>query len=89
MGTAAERAAEVIDWAGREWLERRRNPYNPPEPLTAAKVAALMADPDLLVDLAIEAGGLDALIQAMASDSYPDGDLWDALAALAKKVPRD
>lgn len=34
MGTAAERAAEVIDRAGREWLERCRNPYNPPEPLS-------------------------------------------------------
>ena len=45
--TAADRAAAVLgDECGRDGLN-------------AARVAALMDDPDLLVDLAIEAGGLE------------------------------
>lgn len=54
MGTAAERAAEVIDATDDEFVTSRG--FNA---AGAELVAALMADPDLLVDLAIEAGGLE------------------------------
>lgn len=59
--TATERAAVVL-WAARQkWMrdyavaQREGRYIRPP---ADAQVTALMADPDLLVDLAIEAGGL-------------------------------
>ena len=60
--TASERAAEVLRKARNQWMRDCASSgvgspqYTPP---SHVQVAALMADPDLLVDLAIEAGGLE------------------------------
>ena len=52
MASAAERAVEVVD----DVLMRYDDLF---DSIPADVVEALMADPDLLVDLAIEAGGLE------------------------------
>lgn len=54
--TAAERAAEVLFRATKAAM-RGVEGYDSWLAIGQAQVAALMADPDLLVDLAIEAGG--------------------------------
>lgn len=58
MSTAAERAAEVIADVRFAW-QRGDIADTVSRSEQAAQVAALMRLPDLLVDLAIEAGGLE------------------------------
>ena len=55
--TAAERAAQVLAYVRFAW-QRGDIADTVFRSEQAAQVAVLMADPDLLVDLAIEAGGL-------------------------------
>lgn len=69
--TAAERAAELLQAARDRWLrdfavaQREGRYIGAP---SDAEVAALMADPDLLVDLAIEAGvSVGAMFERLAS----------------------
>ena len=83
--TAAERAAEVLDEAKERWL---RDAVVPPM-LHDAQVAALLRHPALLVDLAIEAGGLEP---ARAAGQGPQLHLDPAIASVnwgAATLPTD